>query len=157
MSKMLRRIRLHEEGAGSGAKIEKEQRVMKYMLMMSGTKTDFEWYLQWSKPELQSHMAFMRALNNELREAGALVATEGLAFPHEAKLVRAAADATPITDGIFPESKEFLAGYWIVNLPCAEDAYRLAARISAAPGNKSRGNQPIEVREILQGAPEEWK
>ena len=41
---------------------------------------------------------------------------EGLALPGQAKLVRAGKDSRPITDGVFPESKEFLAGYWIVDV-----------------------------------------
>ena len=40
--------------------------------------------------------------------AGVLVPTEGLAFPDQAKRVRAASDGTPITDGVFPESMNML-------------------------------------------------
>jgi hypothetical protein len=128
---------------------------MKYMLMMSGTKADFEWYAKWSKEDLQAHIAFMHTFNKELKDSGAFVAAEGLGFPDEARIVLAGRDGTPITDGVFPESKEFLAGFWIVDVERSEDAYRLAARVSAAPGNKARGNQPIEVRQVLSGPPEE--
>ena len=129
---------------------------MKYILMMSGTKADFEWYAKWSKKDLEAHFAFMREFNRELKDAGVLVATEGLAFPDQAKTVRAASDGTPITDGVFPESKEFLAGYWIVDVENPEQAYRIAARASGAPrpGGIS-GNMPIEVRQVLSGAPKE--
>jgi hypothetical protein len=128
---------------------------MKYMLMMSGTKADFEWYVKWSKEQLQAHIVFMQAFTKDLKDSGAFVAAEGLGFPDEAKIVRAGTDGTPITDGVFPESKEFLAGYWIVDVESPEEACRLAARVSAAPGNKERGNQPIEVRQVLSGPPEE--
>jgi hypothetical protein len=127
---------------------------MKYILMMSGTKADFAWFMNWSKPDLQAHFAFMQAFNKELKETGAFVAAEGLAFPDEAKIVRAGSNGEPVTDGVFPESKEFLAGYWIVDVENAEQAYRLAARVSAAPGHKGRGNQPIEVRQVMSGPPE---
>ncbi len=128
---------------------------MKYMLMMTGTKADFDSYLTWSKEDLEANVAFMRDFTQELRDAGTFVATEGLAFPHEAKLVRAGADGTPVTDGVFPEAKEFLAGYWIVDVEGAEDAYRIAARASAAPGAGGRsGGIPIEVRRVMSGAEE---
>jgi len=128
---------------------------MKYILMMNGTKADFDWYAKWPKEDLQAHTAFMHAFNKQLKDEGVFVAAEGLAFPHEAKIVRAGSNGEPVTDGIFPESKEFLAGYWIIDVANPEEAYRIAARASAAPGNKERGNQPIEVRQIMSGPPKE--
>src|SRR5271157_978003 len=118
---------------------------MKYILMMTGTKADFDWYSKWSKQDLQANVAFMRAFSKELKDAGVFVATEGLAFPNQAKMVRAGKDGEPITDGVFPESKEFLAGYWIVDVESAEQAYEIAARVSGAPGSGGmRGGMPIE-------------
>ncbi len=129
---------------------------MKYILMMTGTKADFDWYAKWSKQDLQAQFAFMHAFNKELKDSGVLVATEGLAFPDEAKIVRAGRDGEPITDGVFPESKEFLAGYWIIDVESPEQAYKIAARASAAPGPGGKpGNMPIEVRQIMSGAPKE--
>jgi hypothetical protein len=126
------------------------------MLMMNGTKADFDWYAQWPKQALQANIAFMRAFSKELKDSGTFVATEGLAFPGEAKIVRAGSDGTPITDGVFPEAKEFLAGYWIVDVESPEQAYRIAARASAAPGpGGTPGNMPIEVRQVLSSAPKE--
>ena len=128
---------------------------MKYMLLMTGRKTDFAEFLRWSKEDLERNTAFMRDFTQELRDAGTFVAAEGLAFPEEAKLVRAGSDGAPITDGVFPESKEFLAGYWIVDVESAEEAYRIAARASQAPGPEGKpGNMPIEVRRIMSGAEE---
>ena len=129
---------------------------MKYMLMMSGKKADFEWYTRWSKEDLRAQVAFMRGFSKALKESGHFVATEGLAFPDQAKIVRAGSDGAPITDGVFPESKEFLAGYWIVDVESAEEAYRIAARASAAPGpGGAPANMPIEVRQVMSSAPEE--
>jgi hypothetical protein len=133
-------------------KLEEE---MKYILMMSGTKADFDWYAKWPKKDLQANFAFMHVFNKELKDAGVLVAAEGLAFPGQAKMVRAGKDGEPITDGVFPESKEFLAGYWIIDVQSPEEAYRIAAQASAAPGPKDRGNQPIEVRQVMSGPPED--
>ena len=121
----------------------KEQKDMKYMLMMTGTKADFDWYAKW-KQGLQANFAFMRAFSKELKDSGTFVAAEGLAFPDQAKIVRAGSDGAPITDGVFPEAKEFLAGYWIVDVESPEQAYRIAARISAAPRPAGiRENQPL--------------
>jgi hypothetical protein len=123
---------------------------MKYMLLMMATKADFESYVKWPKKDLDANIAFMRAFSRELKDAGVFVATEGLAFPSQAKSVRAGNDGEPITDGVFPESKEFLAGYWIVDVESPEQAYKIAARASAAPGPAGKpGNMPIEVRQIL--------
>jgi hypothetical protein len=127
---------------------------MKYILMMTGTKARFDWFVKWSKQDLEAHLAFMHAFNKELREAGVFVATEGLAFPNEAKVVRAGSNGEPITDGVFPESKEFLAGYWIIDVGGPEEAYKIAARASMAPGPGGKpSNMPIEVRQIMSGAP----
>ena len=61
-------------------------------------------------------------------------------------------DGAPITDGVFPESKEFLAGFWIVDVETAERAYAIAARLSAAPGpERSAAQMPIEVRPVMSG------
>jgi len=128
---------------------------MKYILMMSATKAHFDSYARWSKEDLQANFAFMRDFNKELEDSGVLVATEGLAFPDQAKIVRAGSNGEPITDGVFPESKEFLAGYWIIDVESAEQAYKIAARASAAPGPKgTRANQPIEVRQVMSCADE---
>lgn len=131
---------------------------MKYILMMTGTKADWEAYTQWSKEDLERNTAFMRAFSKELKDSGVFVATEGLAWPAQAKIVRAGKDGEPITDGVFPESKEFLAGYWIIDVESPEQAYKIAARASAAPGPGGvRGSLPIEVRQVMSGALEELR
>lgn len=125
---------------------------MKYILMMTGTKADFAGYARWTKEDLQRNVAFMQAFNKGLKEEGVLVATEGLGWPQEAKQVWAGKSGEPITDGVFPESKEFLAGYWIIDVESAEEAYQIAARVSAAPGpGGATANMPIEVRRVLSG------
>lgn len=123
---------------------------MKYILMMNGKKSDFENYAKWSKQELQANVAFMRAFSKELKDSGVFVASEGLAWPNDAKLVRADSHGEPVTDGVFPESKEFLAGYWIIDVESPEQAYAIATRLSQAPGSAGlTGNMPVEVRQVL--------
>lgn len=129
---------------------------MKYILMMNAPKAGFDTYRAWSEKDVQAHLAVLQTINRELTESGEFVATEGLAWPDQAKLVRAAKDGRPITDGVFPESKEFLAGYWIVDVETPERAYEIAARISAAPGPGGvPTDMPIEVRQIMDKRPSE--
>ena len=158
MSRTSHRLRLHHEtrtklhdGRSKGANV-------KYILMMNATKDVFDWYSKWPREDLQKNMAFMRNFNNELKGSGVLVSTEGLASPHQAKIVRAAGDGSPIvTDGPFPEAKEFLAGYWIVDVESAAEAYKIAARASMAPAPEGvTETMALEVRQVLSGAPEEF-
>jgi hypothetical protein len=146
-------MKTHQLGAG----IERRENDMKYILMMTGTKADCDWFAKWSKGDLQANFAFMHAFSKELKDSGTFVATEGLAFPDQARIVRAGNDGLPITDGVFPEAKEFLMGYWIVDVESPEQAYSIAARASQAPGpvHPSGKKLSIEVRQIMSGPPEE--
>ena len=127
---------------------------MRYMLMMHaprGKSGDYE-ISSWSPDDLKAHIDFMHKLNRELKNAGELVAAEGLLPPGEARIVRAGKDGLPaVTDGPFPEAKEFLAGFWIVEVDRAERAHQIAAKASAAPGPGGKPLIiPIEVRQVGQ-------
>jgi len=127
---------------------------MKYMLMMNTPGGGPYQIGTWPKQDIQTHIAFMKSFAKKLGESGELVGAEGLAGPDQAKLVRAAKDGRPVTDGVFPEAKEFLAGYWIVDVESAERAYQIAAEASAAPGPGGAPlNMAIEVRQVLTGPP----
>ena len=127
---------------------------MKYMLMMSFAGKGPYQIASWPERDIKNHIGFMRELNQELQRSGELVGAEGLTAPDQAKLVRAAPDGTPATDGVFPETKEFLVGYWIVDVDSAQRAYAIAAKASAAPGPGGKPlNMPIEVREVMSAPP----
>jgi hypothetical protein len=146
----------HSGKRTTGAKIERNSR-MKYMLMMNCPKTGYESFGSWPKEDIKRNIAFMIQIDKDLRASGELVYAEGLASPHDAKLVRAAADGAPGTGGEFPESKEYLAGYWIVEVASVERAYAIAAFASAAPGpGGAPMNMPIEVRQVMSGPPAEY-
>ena len=128
---------------------------MKYILMMNTMKAGQN-LPNWTSKELQEHIKFMMNLNKDLRDSGELVSAEGLSFPDQARLVRAGKNGIPITDGVFAESNEFLAGFWIVDVDTAERAYAIAARASAAPGQGGAPlNMPIEVRPVMSAPPPE--
>jgi hypothetical protein len=131
---------------------------MKFMLMMNAPRGTGDWaVMKWAPEDLKANIAFMRRLNTELKSEGVFVGAEGLAEPAQARIVRAGRSAAPeVTDGPFAESKEFLAGYWIVDVETPEQAYAIAARASAAPGPGGKPlNMPIEVRQVMSGPPVE--
>ena len=127
---------------------------MKYILMMHGTNSGVGAYRAWSDQDREAHMAVLTRINKELRESGEFVANEGLAGPELAKVVLAKKNGLPVTDGIFPESKEFLLGYWIVDVNAPERAYAIASRLVNRTGSwRSAGehadrsaadHQPVE-------------
>jgi hypothetical protein len=130
---------------------------MKFMLMMHAPRGDGGYQInKWKPEEFQAHIQFMKDLNKGLREAGELVGAEGLAPPGQARIVRSHGEGPPeVTDGPFAESKEFLAGYWIVDVENAERAYAIAGKASTAPGP---GGKPlgitIEVRQVMSLPPD---
>jgi hypothetical protein len=131
---------------------------MKFMLMMNAPRGTGEWgVVNWSEDDLKAHIGFMKRFNDELKNAGELVGAEGLAAPGQARIVKAGKGGAPeVTDGPFAESKEFLAGYWIVDVESPKRAYEIAARASAAPGPGGKPlNMPIEVREVMSAPPVE--
>lgn len=133
---------------------------MKYILMMNTMKAGEPlsgWSKTGSKSDFQAHCAYMMKLNQELEASGELVSVEGLTFPDQARLVRAGTDGMPVTDGVFPEGKEFLASFCIVDVESPERAYAIAALASAAPGpGGAPMNMPIEVRPVLSGPPADF-
>jgi len=106
---------------------------------------------EWAPEDITAHIEFQHALNRELVERGELVDAQGLSGPERAKFVVSGGVGAPvITDGPFPESKELLAGYRIVDVESAERAIEIAAQASAAPGPEGVPiRQPIEVREVM--------
>src|SRR5215472_934272 len=129
---------------------------MKYILLMTGTRAGVDVYRAWSKNDVNAHFAFLNRFNKELSESGEFVANEGLAAPEQARIVKAGKDGVPVTDGVFPEAKEFLLGYWIVDVESPGRAYEIAGRLSAGPGPGGVPTcMPIEVRQIMSGRTDE--
>src|SRR5262249_36203776 len=127
MSSAGRGLRLTGEGVNRGAE---RRPIMKFMLMMNAPRGTGDWgVMDWAPEDLKAHIGYMKKMNKELSDSGEWVAAEGLAPPAEAKLVRAGKNGgPPVTDGPFAESKEYLAGYWIVDVERPERAYEIAAK-----------------------------
>ncbi|MEV8345702.1 YciI family protein [Streptomyces niveus] len=132
---------------------------MKYMLLMqfSAENAGFPDLSTWTPEEIRAHIAFMGETNAMLKDAGELVDAQGLAGVDTARIVRAGSGGAPVvTEGPFPETKEFLAGFWVVDCETPVRADEIAAHISAAPGPGGKPlNMAIEARQIMAGPPEE--
>lgn len=112
---------------------------------------------EWAPEDITAHIRFQQEFNEELTETGELVDAQGLAAPELAKFVVSdGAGAPVVTDGPFPESKELLAGFRMVEVDTVERAVEIAARSSAAPGpNGVPIRQPIEVRAVMGAPPDD--
>jgi hypothetical protein len=129
---------------------------MKFMLTQSYAPTEVapEPITEWAPEDAKAHIDFQVEMNKELTKRGELVEAQALTGPDEARIVVSDGSGAPvITDGPFPESKEFLAGYRMIEVDSLERALEIAARASAAPGPGGQPiKTPIEVREVM-GAP----
>jgi hypothetical protein len=123
---------------------------MKFMLLMQGTRAGWESMGAWPPGDIQAHIRFMIELATELGARGELLLAEGLDVPANAKVVRAKHAGSPlVSDGPFPETKEFLAGFWLVEVPSLARALEIAAKASTAPGPGGTPLEiPIEVRQV---------
>jgi hypothetical protein len=106
---------------------------------------------QWDPADVRAHIEFQFTLNAELLERGELVDAQGLAGPDQAKVVVSDGSNPPkIIDGPYPESKELLAGFRMIDVDSLDRALEIAARSSAAPGPGGVPiRQQIEVRQVL--------
>jgi hypothetical protein len=104
---------------------------------------------EWTPDEIQTHIDFQRHVGELLKETGEFVDAQGLA-PTGTYVRFGGPDAAPVTDGPFPEAKELIAGWYVVDVDTEARAHEIAAYVSSAPG---RGGQPIyewiEVRPIM--------
>jgi hypothetical protein len=109
---------------------------------------------EWAPEDVQAHMAYYTALNDELRASGELVENVALTWPEEAKSVISDGKSAPvITDGPFVESKEMLAGYQMVDVDSLDRALEIAALVSQVPGPGGVPiQQPIGVRRVMEAA-----
>ena len=131
---------------------------MRYMLLQAYGGVELEGcppMPEWAPEDVRAHIDFQRALNVELLDSGELVDAQGLAGPDVAKVVVSDGIHPPkIMDGPYPESKELLAGYRLVDVDSLDRALEIAARSSASPGPGGVAlQQQIEVRQVL-GAPD---
>jgi hypothetical protein len=126
---------------------------MRFMLLQNyvGTEVATEPIWDWAPEDAKAHIDFQVKLNEELSERGELIEAQALTPPEQAKIVvHDGVSAPVVTDGPFPEAKELLAGYRMIDVESLDRALEIAATASAAPGP---GGVPIkteiEVREVM--------
>ena len=127
---------------------------MKYMLMMHVGRDDGTEVLDWAQDDIRNMIEFQRAFDRELEERGEMVFNAGLGWPDQARIVRSDDGAAVVTDGPFPEGREFLIGFWVVDCDSEERAYAIAAKASSSPGAGGAPTcVPIEVRPLAGPPP----
>jgi hypothetical protein len=131
--------------------------MMKFMLLQNygGVESHCAPMNEWTPEDVKAHIEFQQTLNERLNESGELIDAQGLAGPDVAKFVVSdGVNAPVITDGPYPESKELLAGFRLIDVETLDRALEIAAEASAAPGPDGIAiQQAIEVRQVM-GAPD---
>jgi hypothetical protein len=139
-----------------GVARSEEPVVTKFLLLTKyDADLDMTPMTEWTPEDVQRHLDFLAALNRELAGNGELVEGLALTGPDLAKIVTSDGMADPVvTDGPFPEVKELLAGYQMVDVDSTGRAVEIAARVSAAPGPGGVPmRQRIEVRQVMGTLP----
>ena len=108
---------------------------------------------RWTPEEIDAHVAYMEDFATRLRQSGEFV--DGQALSPEGAFVRYDGEGRPpVTDGPFVETKDLIAGWYIIDVESWDRAVQLAGELSAAPGP---GGKPIsewlEVRPFLADSP----
>src|SRR6185295_14598024 len=125
---------------------------MRFILMMNTPRGSGDYQInQWTPEAFNAHIQFMKNLNRDLKKSGEFVDAQGLTPPGQAQIVRVGTSGAPVvSDGPFAETKEFLAGFWIIEVDRRERAYEIAAKASSAPGPAGKPLViPIELREVM--------
>jgi hypothetical protein len=133
---------------------------MKYLVMVQGTQADYEAMRgkasehspTWSEKDVQAMFAFMQAVNDDLAESGELVDAQGLVEPAQTRHVSVGKDGRPvITDGPYGETKELLAGYWVLECESLDRVTEIAVRVARCPVPEGAPDYPVVIRPIDSG------
>jgi hypothetical protein len=133
---------------------------MKYLVMVQGAQADYDAMRgkasdlspAWSEEELQAMYAYMNAINDDLAESGELVDGHGLAEPARTRHVALDGDGkSVITDGPYSETKELLAGFWVLECESLERVTEIAERVARCPQPAGAPYYPVVIRPIMDG------
>ena len=89
-------------------------------------------------------VAAMTKYNESLQKAGVLLALDGLHPPSMGARVSFEGKAPKVTDGPFPEAKEVVGGYWMIQVKSRDEAIEWAKRCPAS------ANEVIEIRQVME-------
>ncbi|APE22842.1 MULTISPECIES: YciI family protein [Streptomyces] len=135
---------------------------MKYLVMVQGSQADYEAMVgrptdsspAWSKSDLTAMFAHMNAINEELTANGELIDAQGLTAPSTTRFVSVDGDGKPVvTDGPYAETKEVIAGYWLVDCASLERVTEIAAQAARCPQPAGAPEYPVVIRQVDEGGP----
>ncbi|MGW5671579.1 YciI family protein [Micromonospora sp. NPDC003776] len=131
---------------------------MKYLLLKHyrggpAPTVDFPPMDRWTPEEVDAHIQFMQDFADRLRETGEFVSEQALA--PEGRFVRYDGEGRPpVVDGPFPETKDLIAGWMIIDVESWDRAVQLAGELSAAPGPRGEPlHEWLEVRPCFAELP----
>lgn len=133
---------------------------MKYLVMVQGSQADYAAMSgkasasspAWNEKDVKAMFAFMQGINNDLAESGEMVEANGLTEPARARFVSAGPDGQPvISDGPYGETKEVLAGYWVLDCASLERVTEIAARVALCPQPEGAPEYPVVIRPVDSG------
>ena len=129
----------------------------KYLVMIFGNQADYdamngkasEGRPAWSQQDLQTMFKYMESINNDLAETGEFVDGQGLAEPSRSVVVTAGPNGAPVvSDGPYGETREVLAGYWVLDCASIERATEIAKRVHECPLPAGTAPSDVVVRPI---------
>ncbi|MFE0651873.1 YciI family protein [Streptomyces sp. NPDC059534] len=135
---------------------------MKYLVMVQGSQTDYEAMVgrgsaaspAWDKTQLQAMYDHMNDISKELASTGEMLDAQGLAAPSTARFVTLDANGDPVvTDGPYAETKEVLAGYWVLDCPSLDRVTAIAAQVARCPVPPGSPDYPVVIRPIDESGP----
>ena len=134
--------------------VPRESNVAKFLLLTKYGTDGVAPIAEWSPQDIRAHMDYLQALNKELAERGELIGVQALAGPELTKIVVADGETAPVvSDGPFPEFKEWLAGFQVIEVADEARALEIAALVSAVPGKDGvPTQQPIHVRQVMSSS-----
>jgi hypothetical protein len=115
---------------------------MQYLLGLIGDEGETHAWEEISPEEMQAIYDQMNAFNEEMTKAGVLVLAAGLDRSDTATTVRFEGERRNVTDGPFAETKEWLAGFWVVECDDLDQALEWVKRAPMQEGM-------IEVRPLI--------
>jgi len=118
---------------------------MRFMMIIKANKDT-----EAGVPPSQKVLEAMGKYNEELVKAGVMLGGEGLHPSSKGALVRFSGGKPTVIDGPFPETKELIAGFWIIKVDSKQEAIEWAKKIPFDPDVHMGGEGEIELRQIFE-------
>jgi hypothetical protein len=112
---------------------------MRFMMIVKANKNSEAGVLP-----TEEMLAAMAKYNEELVKAGILLSAEGLQASSKGFRVRFSGDTRAVTDGPFAETKELIAGFWLIQVKSKQEALEWARRIPFTDGEE------VEIRQVFE-------